>query len=57
MKLRKGAWKLLVLAIALIVTLLAILQVFGAYGYFIIAALGFVSLIWLFVHEPYNIRK
>ena len=51
MKLHKGAWKLLVLMIALIVTLLAILQVFGAYGYFILAALGFVLLMWIFVHD------
>ena len=51
MRLRKGAWKLLVLALALIVTMLAILQVFGAYGYFILAALGFISLMWMFVHN------
>ena len=51
MKLTKEAWKLLVLVIALIVALLAILQVFGTYGYFILAALGFVSLMWMFVHD------
>lgn len=44
---RKGAWKLLVLAMALIITLCVILEVFGAYGYFIIAGLGFMSLLWL----------
>ena len=57
MKLRKGAWKLLVLALALIVTLLAILQVFGAYGYFILAGLGFISLMWIFVHNNNNVRQ
>lgn len=51
MRLRKGAWKLLVLALALIVTMFAILQVFGAYGYFILTALGFISLIWIFAHQ------
>lgn len=51
MKFKKIAWKLLVLAIALVVTMLAILQVFGAYGYFILAALGFISLMWMFAHN------
>lgn len=51
MKFKKGAWKLLVLAIALVVTMLAILQVFGAHGYFILAALGFISLMWIIVHD------
>jgi hypothetical protein len=50
MKLRKGAWKVIVLVAIMTITLMTVLEVFGTYGYFIIAACGFVSLLWLIAH-------
>jgi hypothetical protein len=47
MRLRKGAWKLIALTVVLITAVIALFEICGVYGYFVILALGFVLFISL----------